>query len=383
MGVRIKIMMKSNRRVILLVLLLVLANASQSHLFAQDYKSLRKKVSDFRAEIEKSLKNEKSPAKKGDIGQIQMDLKTLESRLQPLKEEDPNNTEEKSELHRLDNELTNLTNRFNSVMEAVTISDEKGGDGGNTTTTTKVPDDRRLTEFENRLKTIEKNLGIGSEELGIFDKLIKWAEYALVILIPLGGLGATIYFLRRTKQQERSEVARRFSDLGSKSGRLDQKIKELTDVTTKLSEQVAQQTGELRNLKQSAIRQGSAPPPPPSFTNQPQRERPKFPISVDDYLSKNRSGSTAVKYDYKEKMFVQDGESDAGLTVVRDSEDGKLYLVPSFGFFQTKSDFTNYFERYYTCLKPMGGSVVIRQPATVNPVAGGWQLVQTGELEVT
>jgi hypothetical protein len=82
-------------------------------------------------------------------------------------------------------------------------------------------------------------------------------------------------------------------------------------------------------------------------------------------------------------MLVQDAEQEGGLLVVRDdASDGLLYLVPSFGFFQTKSDYTNYFERYYACTRPAGGNVWIRQPATVNPVNGGWQLANQGELEI-
>ncbi len=83
-------------------------------------------------------------------------------------------------------------------------------------------------------------------------------------------------------------------------------------------------------------------------------------------------------------MLVEDGDNEGNLLVVRDDSTpvNSLYLVPSLGFFHTKSDYTSYFENYYACARPTGGSVWIRQPATVNRVNGGWQLAQPGELEV-
>jgi hypothetical protein len=57
-------------------------------------------------------------------------------------------------------------------------------------------------------------------------------------------------------------------------------------------------------------------------------------------------------------------------------------LVPSLTFFSTKAEYTTYFERYFSCAKPMGGTVWIRQPATVSRTDGGWQLASMGELEV-
>ena len=121
-----------------------------------------------------------------------------------------------------------------------------------------------------------------------------------------------------------------------------------------------------------------APPPPPVDVYQP--PPPRFPVSVEDYLAKQGAGAVAVKYDYKEGMLVQDSGNEGGLLVVQDG--GRSFLVPSFGFFQTKSDFTTYFERYYACDRPMGGNVWIKQPASVRSADGGWRLESQGELEV-
>ncbi len=217
--------------------------------------------------------------------------------------------------------------------------------------------------------------------------ILNWALFGVFGLIIIGIIGAGIYFLNKRKSREREEIARNFGEIKRKTGSLEQKIKDLTDVSTKLSAQIAAQNNEIRNLKQNFSNSSAAAPSRAAPVNYPippsaPPEEPQFPVAVDDYLAKTKSGATPVKFDYKEGMLVPDAEREAGLLVVRDGANGAFYLVPGFGFFQTKSDFTNYFERYYTCARPMGGTVFIRQPATVNQVNGGWQLAQTGELEV-
>jgi hypothetical protein len=220
-----------------------------------------------------------------------------------------------------------------------------------------------------------------------FDFLFKWGLIALTSLLVLGGIVAGAYFLRRNKQRERGEIVANFSQLKKQQKAFGEEIKQLSEVSKNLSQQIALQKTEISGLKQLSRNPSyvSAPPSPPTISayRQP-AEVPQFPVSVDDYLAKVKNVAIPVKYERKEKMLVQDGENEGGLLVVRDDSAAGdlLYLVPSFGFFQTKSDYTSYFENYYACARPTGGSVWIRQPATVNRVNGGWQLAQQGELEV-
>jgi len=215
--------------------------------------------------------------------------------------------------------------------------------------------------------------------------LIKWGLIGLAGLLILGGIGAGIYFLRRNKQREREDIAGGFNRLEKQQRTNGEKIKQLEEVSKNLSQQIAQQKSEISSLKQMSQNASYAAPPPPTISAyQHPTEVPQFPITVDDYLAKVKNGAIPVKYDYKEKILVEDGEKEGGLLVVRDDSTAGnlLYLVPSFGFFQTKGDYTSYFENYYACARPTAGSVWIRQPATVNRVNGGWQLAQQGELEV-
>ncbi|MFN0141500.1 MAG: hypothetical protein ACKVQW_15620 [Pyrinomonadaceae bacterium] len=210
--------------------------------------------------------------------------------------------------------------------------------------------------------------------------LLKWLVIILGTALVVGGIVWLVLHMRRSKERERNEIRAGFSDLRNRHKTFDQKLETLSKITTDLSQQVAQQKAEISGLKRNMTDLGgSTYPPPPPVVSYP-KEPPRFPVSATDYLGKIGQVGTPVKYDYKEGILVSDPANEGGLLIVQD--EGRLYVVPSYGFFQTKSDYTNYFEKYYTCARPMGGNVWILQPATVNQVADGWQLDSVGELEI-
>jgi len=220
-------------------------------------------------------------------------------------------------------------------------------------------------------------------------RLTEWMNWILggiVVLVIIAGIVVGILSLRKRFRGQRDEIAKKFSDIRRKFSDLNLEVTALGGVTKNLSEQLAKSKAEIAALK-DANRNRSAdavppPPVPPAASHEPPKPEPQFPISADDFIAKSKNGAVPVRYDYKDGMLVADEAREGGLMVVRDGSDGRLYLVPSFGIFQMKSDYTNYFERYYACVRPAGGTVWIIQPATVSQVNGGWQLLSRGELEV-
>lgn len=215
------------------------------------------------------------------------------------------------------------------------------------------------------------------ESDGVLWNLLGWAVIILPVIIVVGGITWGIYFLYQNKQRERAEIRMGFSDLKTRNSTLSQKLDTLNKITTDLSQQIAQQKSEIGRLKQNIADASTSVPPPPIEPYQ--REQPRFPVSVTDYLA-NVGQGTPVKYEYKDDILLSDPSNEGGLVIVRD--EGRLYLVPSYGYFQTKGDYTNYFEKYYSCVRPMGGNVWILRPATVNQMGDGWQLSSQGELEI-
>jgi hypothetical protein len=234
-------------------------------------------------------------------------------------------------------------------------------------------------EYKTKLSKLDADIAKLNEigEVGLFSQLLSWIPYLIIGLILAGGLITGIFFARRGILRERSEIRTNFSDLRNKNNALGQKIETLNKIVSDLSQQIAGHKADISKLKQSSGKASFDPPPP---VESYRKEQPKFPVSVDEYLEKYGFNAIPAKYDYIDGMLVRDASEKEGLLIVQDG--GQLLLVPRFGTFQTKNDYTNYFERYYLCSQPMGGNVWIRQPAVVSEITGGWELRSQGELEV-
>lgn len=269
-----------------------------------------------------------------------------------------------------------------------------GAAGGNETAVTDLGEitlpvgaresNRDLQTLEARVAALERQMG--QTESWLPEWMPDWLRWVLAGLLTAAAVVGIIFgygYLRNRKERERGELNANFDSLRRQQKVFAEKLRQLEDVSKNLSQQIAQQKTELSGLRQLS-RNVTYAPPQPTGVYQPQpAEVPRFPVMVDDYLAKVKGRAIPVKYDYKERMLVEDVEHEGNLLVVRDDADGDaLYLVPSFGFFQKKSDYTTYFENYYNCARPVSGSVWIRQPAMVIRVNGGWQLEQLGELEV-
>jgi myosin heavy subunit len=368
--------MKNKKRIFLLLLMLLLYVSCQSVLFGKevdiakaktDIKNLRVVANTVKIQEGISLQ------KKASIEDILKRLKNLEDDLSELDDKKTETEDGKGKFDEINKSLSAITAEINKLS------------GSNTTATSN-----SSTSNSNTLNPANTNTApvkpIEADDWLSF--LLYWGLIGLAGLLVIGGIAAVTYFLRQNKRRERDEIAVGFNQLRKQQKAFGDEIKQLTEVSKNLSQQIAQQKAEISKLKQQtqkAAYTASAPPPPSTMSAYQQPvEVSRFPVSVDDYLAKVKNGAIPVKYDYREKMLVEDRENEGNLLVVTDDSerDNSLFLVPSFGFFQTKSDYTSYFENYYACARPMGGSVWIRQPATVRRVSGGWQLTQQGELEV-
>jgi hypothetical protein len=182
-------------------------------------------------------------------------------------------------------------------------------------------------------------------------------------------------------RQTREAVAALDKSVNSRLAALQSEIKELR--LTLQDDNRAILDGVRRAGASSAAYAGSSS----GYVAQParfEREEPAFPAAAEEYLNRSRRGAVVVKPDFQNGMLVQDTEGTGEFMLVRDyaAPDELLYVVPRIGYFQTKQDFYNYYDRYYECARPAAGTVWIVQPAVVDRVSGGWTLREKGELEV-
>jgi hypothetical protein len=234
-------------------------------------------------------------------------------------------------------------------------------------------------------------------------------DYLPLILKILGGifvlllLGCIGYGVKMFVDGSRARTEAHFSDVKK---RQDEYVRRTKDALVTLNNRMGEVQSEIRELRRilqddnrtvlDAVRRSgaSSAASPASFASAyqssgygasaPRIEEPSFPAAAEEYLNRNRRGAVVVKTDFQNGILVRDSEENGELVLVRDLDapDELLYAVPRIGYFQTKQDFLNYYDRYYECSRPSAGTVWIVQPAVVDKVSGGWSLREKGELEV-
>jgi len=239
-------------------------------------------------------------------------------------------------------------------------------------------------------------------EEGWLDSILYWALWALAaagVLLLLTLLG---YAVKSLIDNSRARTEGHFAALKKRQEELARRNGEtLTALNTTVNNRMAELQAEVRELRRSiqddnraildgvrragassayvASSAGYAP-----TASRFEKEEPAFPVPAEEYLNKSRRGALVVKPDFQNGILVQDAEGNGEFMLVRDnaSPDELFYVIPRTGYFQTKQDFYNYYDRYYDCPRPSSGPVWIIQPAVVDRVNGGWQLREKGELEV-
>jgi hypothetical protein len=109
---------------------------------------------------------------------------------------------------------------------------------------------------------------------------------------------------------------------------------------------------------------------------------PTFPATVASYLRRTRTtNKTNVTFDFETELFVpvEDGEF---VVVSRGADSTPPIVLPRATNFAAKRDFYEFYQDYYHCAKPNVGEIHVVQPAEVSKVRDGWQLKETGILEV-
>lgn len=233
------------------------------------------------------------------------------------------------------------------------------------------------------------------------DALLYWGVRVLGVLGVLLVLGLIGYGVKTFVDSSRARTEAHFADVVRRQDDLARRTGEALKLLSNRVVEVQSEVRELRRVSQDdsrnvldAVRRAGASSAA-AYASYPasgysastprfEREEPTFPAAAEDYLNKNRRGAVVVKTDFHNGILVQDSEGSGEFMLVRDlnAPDELFYAVPRIGYFQTKQDFLNYYDRYYECSRPSAGTVWIVQPAVVDRVSGGWSLREKGELEV-
>ena len=108
---------------------------------------------------------------------------------------------------------------------------------------------------------------------------------------------------------------------------------------------------------------------------------PNFPCSVAAYLEKLPRSAVPVCFLVEQSLLKEAKEGEYFLIPMAGASPVSI-VIPRAVKLSSKQDYYNSYYELFNCENPVAGEVVIVSPAIVEAVEGGWQLKETGFLNV-
>lgn len=108
---------------------------------------------------------------------------------------------------------------------------------------------------------------------------------------------------------------------------------------------------------------------------------PGFPCSVAAYLEKLPRSAFAVRFQ-PEKSRLTEAKTGEYFLISLARESSLSIVIPRSIKLGSKQDYYNSYYELFNCENPVAGEVVILTPAIVEAIEGGWQLKETGFIEI-
>lgn len=117
------------------------------------------------------------------------------------------------------------------------------------------------------------------------------------------------------------------------------------------------------------------------FCDQPLAPPPAFPCSVAEYLEKLPPSAVRVGFDTASGLVQESSSGECYLRPIpRDS--ALSIVIPRSATLTAKQDYYNSYYELFNCENPAAGEVTIQSPAIVEAVEGGWQVRETGLIQI-
>jgi len=106
-----------------------------------------------------------------------------------------------------------------------------------------------------------------------------------------------------------------------------------------------------------------------------------FPCKVSEYLSNLKAPPTVLRFDSQANTLKASPTGDYVL-VPRVPGLNVPIVIPNAKRFESKRDYYDTYYELFTCDNPSAGEVTVLRPATVEKVDSGWQIKETGVIEI-
>jgi tetratricopeptide (TPR) repeat protein len=108
---------------------------------------------------------------------------------------------------------------------------------------------------------------------------------------------------------------------------------------------------------------------------------PAFPCSVAAYIEKLPQSVVTVRFN-AESGLVQESASGECCLVPAARDSAVSIVIPKTAALKSKQDYYSSYYELFNCENPAAGEVTINSPAIVEAVDGGWQVRETGCIEI-
>ena len=117
------------------------------------------------------------------------------------------------------------------------------------------------------------------------------------------------------------------------------------------------------------------------FCDEPLEPPPAFPCLVASYLDKLPQSAVTAKFE-PECGLVQTSTSGECYLVPVARDGAVAMIIPKSASLNSKQDYYNSYYELFNCENPAAGEVTIVNPAIVEAVEGGWQVRETGFIQI-
>lgn len=108
---------------------------------------------------------------------------------------------------------------------------------------------------------------------------------------------------------------------------------------------------------------------------------PDFPCKVSEYLSNLKTPPTVLRFDSQANTLKAFPTGDYVL-VPRVPGINVPVVIPNAKRFESKRDYYDTYYELFNCDNPSAGEVIVLRPATVEKLDSGWQIKETGVIEI-
>src|ERR1044072_993037 len=117
------------------------------------------------------------------------------------------------------------------------------------------------------------------------------------------------------------------------------------------------------------------------FCDERMEPPPSFPCSIAAYLAKLPRSAVAVRFQ-PEKSLLTEAKTGEYFLIPLARGLSLSIIIPRSTKLGSKQEYYNLYYELFNCENPVAGEVMVMTPAVVETVEGGWQLKETGFIEI-